>query len=180
MKKIVLIFGLIAGLISVSWAVFAINICYNKQTFEGNVWLGYGSMIVAFSFIFVGIKNYRDKYNGGVITFGKAFKIGFLIALIASTIYVLVWMIDFYVFIPDFMDKYVAHALAQAKAKGATAAQLTEQKASMATYTSMYKSPVGVMLLTYMEILPVGLVIALIAALILKRRNPRTPALETA
>jgi len=171
MKKNVLIFGLIAGLISVSWAVFAINICYNKQTFEGNMWLGYGSMIVAFSFIFVGIKNYRDKYNNGVITFGKAFKIGFLIALIASTIYVVVWMIDFYVFIPDFMDKYVAHALAKAQAAGASAAELAKEKASMAGYISMYKSPIGVILLTYMEILPVGLVIALLAALILKRRS---------
>lgn len=170
MKKIVLVFGLIAGLIVTLWMTISIAVCYNSSSFEGNMWMGYGSMIVAFSFVFVGIKNFRDKYNGGFITFGKAFKIGLYIALIASTMYVLAWLIEYYLFIPDFMDKYTAHVITQAKNHGASIAELNEQKAKMATYTEMYKNPIMVIVLTYLEILPVGVIIALIAALILKRR----------
>jgi hypothetical protein len=84
--------------------------------------------------------------------------------------YVLAWLVDFYCFMPDFMDKYVAHVLAQAKEHGATVAEIAKKKADMAGYIQMYKSPFGVIVLTYLEVLPVGLIIALIAALILKRK----------
>jgi len=170
MKKNVLVFGSISSAILVIWIAFIALMCYNHPNFEGNMWLGYGSMIVAFSFIFVAIKNYRDKYNNGFVTFGKAFQIGLYIALIASTMYVLAWLVDFYCFMPDFMDKYVAHVLAQAKEHGATVAEIAKQKADMAGYIQMYKSPFGVIVLTYLEVLPVGLIIALIAALILRRK----------
>jgi len=106
MKKNTLIFGSIAGLIvSINMVIMAIK-CYNNNIndFSGSMILGFTSMIIAFSFIFVGIKNYRDKFNNGIINFSKAFKIGALIALIASTLYVIVWLIVFYNFIPDFME----------------------------------------------------------------------------
>ena len=173
MKKIVFVFGSIAGLIFIVWMVFIYTTCYNKPETEANMWLGYGSMIVAFSFVFVGIKSFRDKYHDGQISFWKAFQVGLYITLIASTIYVLAWLVDYYVFMPDFMDKYVAHTLAQAKSHGASAAELDKQKESMANYAQMYKSPFGVIVLTYLEVLPVGLVITLIAALILKRSNTK-------
>src|SRR5687767_1803822 len=109
MKKNILIFGLISGLIITAMMVGATVSCYNNPDFKGNEVIGYAGMLIAFAFIFVGIKNYRDKYNQGVISFGKAFKIGFYIALIASTLYVLAWLIEYYLFMPDFMDKYTAH-----------------------------------------------------------------------
>ncbi len=172
MKKVVFIFGSIAGLIFMVWMIAIYAFYYNTNR-EENYWLGYGSMIVAFSFVFVGIRTFRDKYHDRYISFGKAFQVGLYITLIASTIYVLGWLIDYYVFMPDFMDKYVAHALAQAKSHGASAAELNKQKASMANYVQMYKSPFGVIVLTYLEVLPVGLVITLIASLILKRANTK-------
>ncbi|WCT10531.1 DUF4199 domain-containing protein [Mucilaginibacter jinjuensis] len=175
MKKIVFVFGSIAGLIFIVWMAFIYTACYDHPDTQANMWLGYGSMIVAFSFVFVGIKSYRDKYNNGHIAFWKAFQVGLYITLIASTIYVLAWLVDYYVFMPDFMDKYVAHTLAQAKSHGASAAELDKQRASMASYIQMYKSPFGVIVLTYLEVLPVGLVITLIAALILKRSNKQQP-----
>jgi len=171
MKKNVLVFGSISGLIIAATGGISGALCYNNPNFQGNMWVGYGSMLLAFSLIFVAIKNYRDKYNEGVISFGKAFMIGLYIVLITSTVYVIVWLIELYNFYPDFMTKYVAHVLREAKAHGATDAELKQQEASMAGYVNMYKNPFGVIVLTYMEILPVGLVIALIAALILKRKN---------
>ena len=171
MKKNVLVFGSMAGLILLIVLVTSTMLCYNSNDFSGNMWLGYSSMLVAFSFIFVGIKNVRDKYNGGFITFGKAFKVGLYIALIASSMYVVTWLVEYYVFIPDFMDKYIAHVLREATNDGATAAELKIKKDEMAMYINMYKNALGVIVLTYLEVLPIGLIISLIAALILKRNR---------
>lgn len=174
MKKNVIVFGLIAGLIVSTLMIFSMVRHSRNESLEHSMLIGYASMVLAFSFIFVGIKNYRDKYNDGLITFGKAFKVGLYISLIASTIYVIVWLIDFYVFIPDFMDKYVAQALREAKSNGASATELATMTNEMAFNQKLYKYPIMVILYTYMEILPVGILVSLIAALILKRK-PGTP-----
>lgn len=171
MKKNILIFGLLSGLIASSMLIVAAVQCYNNKDFSGNMVMGFTLMILAFAFIFVGIKNYRDKFNNGVISFGKGFKIGISIALIASTVYVVTWLIAYYGFIPDFMDKYAAHVIDQAKADGKTVTEISKLNGDMADYKEMYKTPIGVILLTYMEILPVGLVITLLSALILKRKQ---------
>lgn len=170
MKKTILTYGAIAGLIvSASIAYTAVQ-CYSNQDFTGNMWLGYTFMLVAFAFVFVGVKNYRDQINGGSISFAKAFKVGILTALFASTIYVVTWLIAYYLFIPDFMDKYVLHVINNAKASGMTDAGLQQKTIEMDNFKIMYKSPVLVVLFTYMEILPVGLLVSLVGALILKKK----------
>jgi uncharacterized membrane protein len=178
MKKNVIVFGLIAGLIVSVLMVLSMARCYSDPNLEHSMLIGYASMVLAFSFIFVGIKNYRDKYSDGLITFGKAFKIGLYISLIASTIYVIVWLIDFYVFIPDFMDRYIAQALREAKSDGASAAELAEKTKELAANQQLYKNPIMVILFTYMEILPVGILVSLAAAFILKRK-PNTLSPKT-
>lgn len=173
MKKNVWIFGIISGLIVTTMMVFSTLACYYNPGFRGNDFLGYVGMLVAFSFIFIGIKNYRDRYGQGVITFGKAFKVGFFIALVASTFYTLVWLVEYYLFIPDFIDKYEVHVMTQAKESGATAEQLAGKEKDMAFFRSIFKTPLGVIAATYMEVLPLGTVVALISAFILKRRTGR-------
>lgn len=175
MKKNVLVFGLIAGTIVSAVMMGSMAILGTDQMMNGGMVLGYASMVVAFSFVFVGIRNFRNHYNQGVISFGKAFQIGLYISLIASSMYVITWLIDYYCFIPDFMDKYTAHVLAEAKAAGTSAADLAKQTAEMDKYKEMYKNPVFVVLLTYAEVLPVGLLLTLISAFILKRKE--VPAL---
>ena len=170
MKKNVIVFGLISGLIVSAWAVGGVAWCYSSGNFEGNMLLGYASMILAFSLMFVGVKNYRDKYNGGIISFGKAFRIGLYITLVASTLYVLVWLVDYYVFIPDFMDKYSAHVINKAQNSGASANEIAAKTKEINTMKEMYNTPLMVVLLTYMEIFPVGLIVSIITALILKRK----------
>jgi hypothetical protein len=172
MKKLVLVYGIIAGVIVTGMMAFSTGYYCAKGDFEGGMIYGYSAMIIAFSMIFVGTKIFRDKQNGGVISFGKAFKIGFLITLVASTIYVLGWLVTYYNFIPDFMDKYAAAMIAKAQSGGATADQIAEKTAEMAKMKEWYKNPVFVILMTYVEILPVGLVVSLITALILKRAKP--------
>lgn len=176
MKRIIIICGLISGAVVSTLMISTVAVCYNQEDFEGNMLLGYAAMLLSFSMVFVGIKNYRDKYNHGTLSFGKAFKIGLYITLVASTVYVVVWLIDYYLFIPDFMDKYTAHVLRQVKADGATQAELDKKVVEMAEYKDLYKSPLMVILFTYAEILPVGLAVSLISALILKKPGARSTA----
>src|SRR5215210_9002230 len=112
MKKNIIIYGLIAGIVVSVLMLSSVNYlshCEGNVDYGTSMLIGYASMLLAFSLVFVGIRNYRDKYNKGVISFGKAFKIGIMIVLIASTIYVIAWLVDFFFFIPDFLEKYSAH-----------------------------------------------------------------------
>ena len=173
MKKIVLVCGGIAGLIVSAMGLISTAVFCASGDFENGMIFGYATMIIAFSLIFVGVKTFRDKYNGGVVSFGKAFRLGILITLIASTFYVITWLINFHFFMPDFYDKYFARTLEQLRASGASAATIAEQTADMAKMREWSKNEFFVIIMTYCEILPVGLVVTLIAALILKRKTAK-------
>jgi hypothetical protein len=176
MKKNVLVYGLLGGLVVAF--LMLLNV-HNFSHCEGNVdmntsmLIGYASMLLAFSLVFVGIRNYRNKYNGGIISFGKAFKMGLLMVLISSTIYVIAWLIDYYLFMPDFIEKYAAHMIEQLKASGASQAVIEQQTREMADFARMYKNPFFNALMTYTEILPIGLLVTLISSLILKRKTAK-------
>jgi hypothetical protein len=174
MKKIVLVHGLIAGLVVCLTMGISAGFCYDGKSMEYGMLVGYGSMIVAFSLIFMGIKNFRDKQNNGSINFGKAFKVGLFIALLASTMYVIGWAIEYKLFFPDFMEKYAAISIEKLRKAGASASAIANETTKMAEMTEMYKKPLFFILMTYAEILPVGLVVTLIASLILKRKKTET------
>jgi hypothetical protein len=168
MTKNIIVYGLIAGIIVSVLMLFSIG---NINDLNIGLAIGYASMLLAFSLVFVGIKNYRDKYNGGVISFGKAFKIGIMIVLIASTMYVISWLINYFFFIPDYMEKYAASMLDQLKASGTSQAEIDKQAKEMASFNARYKNPFFNALITYTEILPVGLAVTLISSFILKRKS---------
>ena len=171
MKKNVIVFGLTSGILISTFMAFSMAKCYQSPAgFEGSMLIGFASMIIAFSFVFIGIKNQRDKYYNGTITFGQAFKTGFLISLIASTMYVVVWAIEYNYFMPDFMEKYTEFNVGKIQESGATQAEINEKLAEMSSAKEMYKNPFWFTLFTYFEILPVGLAITVLSALILKRK----------
>lgn len=171
MKKIILTYGLIAGAIVTAFMAYGVYWMDKNPDAEGSMLLGYTGMLVAFSFVFIGVKNYRDKQNDGTITFGKALKIGTLISLIASTIYVGVWLIEYYCFYPDFMDKYSGAMLKKMDTATMNAVEIKTKTDEMMMYKDMYKSPIMVILWTYAEVLiPIGLLVPVISAWILKRK----------
>lgn len=178
MKKNVWIFGLIAGVINAIWMVTVVGLCMSggegDVSFENGMILGYTEMLLSLSLIFVAVRNYRNKYNNGAVTFGKAFMIGLYISFIASTFYVLAWEVDYHYFVPDFGDKYVDHMVKQMKKGGMPQAQIDAKTAELAKDFENYKSPLFRVPYTYMEILPVGVLISLISALILKRKPKST------
>ena len=165
MNKIVLKNGLFGSLI-VSALLLSVTF-YMKANPEKEVsmFFGFAGMLLAFIFVVLGIKQQRDA-NNGFISLGKAFLTGFWITLIISTIYVVVWLIIFYNFFPNFAEHYTDMAIA--KASPDEVDKVTEE---MNSFKEMYKNPIMVILLTYMEILPLGIVFSLISALILKKKQ---------
>jgi hypothetical protein len=171
MKRNVLIFGLILGAILAGNMVIMVNQMYRNPNMEPNAVIGYAAQIVVFSVAFFGIRNYRNKELEGVISLGKAFKVGAFIVLLASTLYVVAWLFYYYLFVPDFIDQYTVCVVNQTIREGATAAELTAKKAEIAEFGEMYKNPLFVVVATYAEVMPVGLIVAFVSALILKRKR---------
>ena len=174
MQKNIIIYGLTAGIVVSVLLLFTTNYlsyCAGNVDYETSMLIGYASMLIAFSIVFVGIRNYRDKYNAGVISFGKAFKTGIIMVLIASTIFVAAWLIDYFFFMPaGFVEKSFAYELDKLKASGASQIEIDRQTKEMANFERMYKNPFFNAMMTYAIILPVGLVVTLISSLILKRK----------
>ena len=176
MKRNIIIYGLIAGIVVSILMLFSINYISHvdrKVDYNTSLLIGYASMLIAFSLVYVGIRNYRDKYNGGIISFGKAFKIGSMIVLIASTMYVVAWLIDYFFFIPDFMEKFSAQELDNLKESGASQIEIDKETIKMENMVKMFKNPLFNAMMTYAEILPVGLIVTLISSLILKRKTAK-------
>jgi hypothetical protein len=170
MKKIVIVCGLIAGLITGGWSAGFIYFNRDSLDFQHGMLYGYLSMLVAFMFVFVGIKTYRDNELGGQISFGRAFKVGMLIVAIASTIYVGLWLIDYFFFVTNFADAYTAHAVSQLKAKGASAAEIAKATKEMANLSRTLNNPFMNAVMTYCEVAPVGLIFALLGAAIYRKK----------
>lgn len=171
MERNVLIFGLVLGTILAVNGVYMTNLVYHNPKFETNDTIGYAAMIIVFSLTFFGIKNYRDKHLNGMISFGQAFKVGALIGSLGATMYVAIGLLYIYLFAPDFLDKYTLHVLDQAAGNGATAVELAAKKKEMEQFKEMYKNPLFAILISYAEVLPIGLVVVLVSSLFLKRKN---------
>ena len=172
MKKTVWTFGLISGAILA--VVIATMPLYLNGTmnFDHAEIVGYSVMVLAFVLVFFGIRSYRENVGGGAITFGKAFQVGILVTLIACTVYVAAWEIVYFNFLPDFADKYAALTLQKMRTRGATEAAIAKTAEEMAKFKVWYKNPLLNAGMTFMEVLPVGLLMTLASAAILRRKAP--------
>ena len=110
--------------------------------------------------------------SGGAITFGKAFQVGILVVLVASVVYVATWEVIYYKFFPDFGDKYAAHMLEKMKSTGKSAEAIDAATKEMAKFREMYRNPLVNAGMTLMEVLPVGLLMTLVSAAALRRKEP--------
>ncbi|HEV8364374.1 MAG TPA: DUF4199 domain-containing protein [Gemmatimonadaceae bacterium] len=170
MKKTVLVFGSISGAV-ISAMMFATLPFMDTIGFDRGEIIGYTSLVLAFLLIFFGVRSYRDNVAGGTVSFGRALAVGALIAVVGSVFYVATWQVIYYKITPDFMVKYQAHELEKARADGATEEAIAKKKADMDKFAVMYKNPAINAAITFVEPLPVGLVIALVTAGVLSRRK---------
>ncbi len=185
MKKIVLTFGLIAGAILSTLMVITMavtkSVGVEKMTGETGMAIGYTTMILSFILVYFGIRSYRDTVLGGSVRFWPAFRVGLLIALIASVCYAATWQVVYRTMLPNYATDYAADAVKKAAAKGASPAELDKMRADMAQFVEAYKNPVYNFGMTLLEPSPVGLLFSLVSAGVLSRkRRPELSPLGTA
>ena len=170
MKRIVLVFGFIAGAILA--AMMMITIPFHDQIpYNTAMIIGYTTMLVAFLMVFFGIRSYRENVGNGSITFGRGFKVGLLITLIASACYVLTWEAIYFVIAPDYATKMADQAIATHKASGKSGSELDAEVARIEKFQAWYRNPFFNSAMTLVEVLLVGLIMTAVSAAILRRRR---------
>lgn len=171
MKKTVLTFGLISGAIASAMMLVSVPFA-NSMGFDKAEIFGYATIILAALLVFFGIRSYRQNVGGGHVSFGRGFLVGILITLISSAFYVGTWEIIYHKWYPDFGDKYAAYMVEHAKSSGATGQKIEEVQRKADQFKQMYRNPFYNVAMTFMEVFPIGLVVTLISAGILRKRAP--------
>ena len=170
MQKIALTYGILSGTIVIVTMILGLVVS-DGGSFLSSELFGYLTMLIALSMIFIAIKRYRDQELGGVIRFLPALAMGLAVAVIAGVMYTLIWelysMSNGYAFI----DSYVNSAIEAKKAAGLTGEKLAQEIAVLEEMRANYGKFYIRMPMTFMEIFPVGLIIAILSAAIL--RNPK-------
>ncbi|MHA7872194.1 MAG: DUF4199 domain-containing protein [Hyphococcus sp.] len=171
MTRIALIYGIIAGGIVIGITIFGLAAGGGDMGSDNAHLIGYLIMLVALSIIFVAVKRYRDQEHGGVIKFLPAFLLGLAIAGVAGIVYTLGW--EVYLAASDyaFMEEYAASAIEAKSAAGVSQDELARFTENMQGMVESYKNPFFRLPLTFLEIFPVGLLIALVSAAVLRNPN---------
>ena len=176
MKKTVLTFGIISGLILSVLMDGSVLLNTKIGSGHNSLLLGYTILVASFLLIYFGIRSYRDNTLGGQISFGRAFACGILITLITTVCYVATWEVLYFNFIPHFMDSYFAAQIHKVQSAGLDPAATAAQVAVIQHSQQLYQNPIVNMAYTFIEPFPVGLIITLISAAILRRKAPVEPA----
>lgn len=175
-----LVYGAISGAVIIGSMILSLaTSSLDEESVVGLEWLGYLIMIVALSIIFVGIKRYRDVELGGVIKFSTAFWLGLGITAVASVVYVVAWEINLYATDHAFIEEYTSSVLASREAEGMTGAELEAVRVEMEDLKESYANPFYRIPITFSEIFPVGLLITLIAAAILRNSKVLPATVES-
>lgn len=169
MKKTVLTFGILSGLVS-ALMMFVTVLFIDDIGWDNGVFVGYTAIVLSLLFVYFGIRSYRDNQLGGRITFGRAFGVGILITLVSCVFYVISWEIEYATLFSDFAEKYAAHAMEQARAAGADEAALAAKAAEMADMKEMMDNPIVRPLIVFIEPFPVGLLVSLVSAAVLRKK----------
>ena len=165
-------YGAISGGLIVASFFIVFYIQGDDPDYSNGELVGYASMLLAFTAVFLGIKNFRDKSLGGIMTFKQAFLTGLGIVLTASVIYVMGWMIYQPYFAPDFVDKYHAAEIVKVQSNpGLSLAEKEVKIQEMKEFLEYYKKPYIMAAFTFLEIFPVGLLVTLIASFFLKKKS---------
>ena len=177
MRKTVWTFGLIAG--GVMSLMMVALLPFHDAVGDRGMLVGYTTMVLAFLFIYFGVRSYRDTIGNGRISFGRALAIGLLIMSVANLCYVATWEVIYYNFESDYLAKYQAHEIDKIKASGASATDVAKRTAEFQRWAELYKNPLINVAVTFAEPLPVGLIMSLLAAGLLRKRREESQETST-
>ena len=170
MIKTATTYGVISGAIIIASMMLGL-LTSDMDGFFASEYFGYLIMLIALSMIFIGIKRHRDIELGGVIKFLPAFGLGLGISAVAGIVYVAVWEVYLASTNFAFINDYTTGLIDAKKAEGLSGAALDSFIAEMDELKAGYAKPYVRLPMTFLEIFPVGVVISLISAALLK--NPK-------
>ena len=175
MKKIVLTYGLIGGVIIAGLVWLVATLCNrNILDFDKGELYGYTSMIVALTMVFFGIKSYRDNNGKGVITFWKGVQVGLLITLIGTFMYFVSWTAYGRLHpehLQKIMAKYEESTTQKMRNEGKSQKEIDDTIAFMHKMIEAFKNPFLGFGEAIIEMGPVGIIITLISAGLLRRKE---------
>ena len=169
MKKTVLTFGAISGAVS-SVMMLATLPLLDRIGFDKGAVIGYTVIVASFLPVFFGIRAYREQ-SGGTLTFGRGFTVGLLITLISCACYVATWEVIYFKVRPDFWNQYTVYALEKARASGASEQEIETTRREMTAFKIEYDKPWVNAAYTFLEPFPVGLLITIVSAGVLRRKT---------
>ena len=171
MLRTILKYGLIAGLVVGGFELATFVLFSGMPPLKYGMVIGYTTMLIALSAVFVGIKRHRDRDRGGVIGFWRALGVGLGISFVAGLFYVAAWEVVQSMMHMDFASSYAKAIIASQKAKGASDEALAKLSAEMEAFKVQYANPLYRLPMTFAEIFPIGVLVSLISAGLL--RNSR-------
>lgn len=165
MKKVIIKYGLYGA--SVGAICFALSLFFGASEV-----LGYTAIIIALSFVFFGIKYFRDQEQEGKISFKKALLLGVLITAFTA---VGIGIIDgLYVTVinPDFYQEYGEASLVKMKESGDTVAIAVAEE-QLKKFEGMSTLQLGLFSGSFMFaiVFVIGLIMSLISGLILQKKQ---------
>lgn len=169
---IILGYGAVAGVIvgaPMLWGMLTAD--GTSPMGDSGALIGYASMLVALTAVFLGIKHFRDDVRGGVVKFMPALGVGLGISAVASLGWVIAWELSLAITKFDFVNVYYGEMIEKAQADGASAERIAQLRKEGADFDAMYANPLIRMAITFVEMFPIGVVISLISAALL--RNSR-------
>lgn len=171
MWKRIAVYGIAAGAIVGAQFTAVMALSQGREVGAWGVAIGYATMLLALSLVFVAVKRQRDLALGGVIRFLPALAMGLAISTVAGIIYATTWEAILAVTGMDFAGDYARQIIEQQKAKGLTGPELEKLIRDMETFKAQYAQPLYRFGATFLEIAPVGVLVSLVSAGLL--RNPR-------
>lgn len=169
MKNTVLRFGLMAaGILVLMMLISLLSMRNQSMDFGAAEIFGYLTMLAALSMVFFGIRSWKNQ-QAEPLTFKQGFLVGLYITLIASVLYVISWMVLSNWLAPDFADQYYDKFIEELKASDKPAAEIDALVEKYEANKEMYKNPLVQIGMTFLEIFPIGLIVTLISALILRQ-----------
>jgi hypothetical protein len=167
MLRKILSYGTVAGLIA-GISLSAVVVAGNGHEMHYGMLIGYTTMLIALSTVFIAIKRHRDDDLGGVIGFWPALGLGLGISFVAGIFYVLAWEATVAYLHLDFATGYARSMIEQKRASGVSGAALAKFTAEMEQFKVQYANPLYRLPMTFVEIFPVGVLVSLASAGLLR------------
>jgi Protein of unknown function (DUF4199) len=176
MKQVIFRYGLYATLVIVGLGMVDFFIVSKYAGIAVQEVTGYLTMLLAMIFVFMGIRHYRDRVNGGALSFAQGMKTGILIVLIPSVFFGLFDLLYTEVIKPDWLETYYAAYMERIKAS-TPPDKLAAALAKANREKEIFANPVYQFLLMAATVFIIGLIVTIISALTL-RKKPATIQLQ--